>query len=333
MKFLSTCTFLIFIGMFMNSNGQRMRSQSDKLQLIVDTGKNLLAVNHLMTQEGPSFRERGSRAAFIPILAGFIINKGVQGIQTMINDRKSRYIAGYSFAERGHYFYDQISTVSAIDPVGLQFKGFQVQRVARNEQNGLDTILLAKFILDTTEGRISEIMNSGLFHLKLDSIRVKSAKVKLPRDGKGLNLDFEIVFNSSFRGDDGQIHPDAPLGRFIFTLRNIPLDLNDPGARLYYDSLDKVKPTLVGESFLVPRSSGFYKNRNGNVESCWGQGLYSINVNVKETSKVKFIDKLIIFSSDPTLSLGSSELQKNVNSSGSKPTPSSSSKSATKSIK
>ncbi len=286
------------------------RSNAEKLRLHIDTCQNFLIPSRLKPEDAPTFNERGSRGIFMPIVAGYLITKGVQQIQKIIDDRKNRYIAKYSFSDRDNYFYDQVSTVNSMDPTGLQFKGFQIVRLVSGKNKQSDTLFYAKFILDTTEGRFGEMVNTGIFRLRLDSILIVSPKVKAPKNIRKINLDIEVDFTSSYRSDQGQLYTDAPLGKCMYSLRNAPLLKGEPFGKSFYDSLDRVKPELTGECFMVPRSSGFYKTKNGVLETCYGQGLYSINISVKETSKPKFIDKIIVLTSDPTVNVGSSVLQK-----------------------
>src|SRR5450631_3884298 len=137
--------------------GAKPKHMLEKLELRVDTSHNLLTPALLTVQSAPSFNERNGKGIFLPILAGYAITKGGQAIQKMISDRKSRYISQYNFAQRDHYFYDQISTNSSLDPAGIQFKGFTIVRL-QNSKNagGADTLLMAKFIIDTTEGKCAE---------------------------------------------------------------------------------------------------------------------------------------------------------------------------------
>ncbi len=294
--------------------------------LCVDNSKDLIKRENMITQDGPSFNDREGRGVLLPGIAGYLITKGTQAIQTMINNRKNRYTAQYNYAECDHYFYDQISTSSSNDITGLQFSGFKLVRLLRNGRNK-DTIFFAKFIIDTTRGNLEEMMNNGIFHMRLDSIKIINSKIKAPKNYKNLNLDFEIDFTSSYRDDAGSLNTGAPLGKFIYTLRNFPLYKDDAAVQKKYDSINRVKPALTGDCFMVPRSSGWYKNSEGLLQPCWGQGLYSIRVTIKETTKPKFIDKIIIYSSDPTLGIVPGVLQKKYASSGSS---SSSSKSAKK---
>lgn len=296
------------LKIFAQENNNKMGRE--KLELFVDSTKDLIGLNNLFHQQAPTFAERDGKGVFIPIIAGYLINKGVEGIQKMISDRKNRYISQYSFAKLDHYFYDQVSTTNAFDPVGLQFKGFKILRVLKNEDGSDDTVFYAKFLVDTTQDRCMEIMNNGIFRLRLDSIMISKTRVRSPKNVKKINVDFEINFTSTYRSDNGQLFAEQPLGKFIFTLRDAPLYHNDPESKSYYDSMDSKKPALTGECFMVPRSYGFYKDEHGGVKVCWGMGLFSINVSVKETSKTKFVDRLIIYSSDPALGIVPPAMQK-----------------------
>ncbi|MEO7048406.1 MAG: hypothetical protein ABI091_24115 [Ferruginibacter sp.] len=286
------------------------RSGVEKMLIHVDTCQNFLIPSRLTGEDAPTFNERSGRGIFIPIIAGYLITKGVQEITKIIDNRKNRYIAHYSFTQRDNYFYDQVSTVNSMDPTGLQFKGFKILRLLSNKNRQPDTLFYAKFILDTTEGRFGEIVNTGIFRLRLDSIMVVSPKVKAPKNIKKINIDVEVDFTTSYRSDNGQFYSDAPLGKFIYSLRNAPLFGDGIIEKNYYNSIDSIKPKLTGECFMVPRSSGFYKTKNGELETCYGHGLYSINISVKETSKPKFIDKIMVLTSDPTLNVVPSYLQK-----------------------
>ncbi|MDR3713365.1 MAG: hypothetical protein P4L51_11150 [Puia sp.] len=290
------------------------KKEAEKLDLHVDTSVNLLTSASLPVQDGPSFNELNSKGLFlIPIVAGYAATKGVQAIQKMITDRKNRYTAAYDFAQRDHYFYNQISTTGAFDPAGIQFRGFTIVRVLKNRsERHEDTVFLAKFVLDTTDGKCAEIMNNGIFRLRLDTIRIIRGKVRAPKIPDELNLDFEIDITASYRTETGELYTDAPMGKFILPLRKAPLFGTSEHSHRFYDSLDKKKPALLGQCFMIPRSAGYYKTKNGVVEPCWGKGLYALKVSVKETSKMKFVDRLIFMGSDPAISVGSSALQKKV---------------------
>ena len=324
-------------------------AKGEQFLLQVDTIHNMLTPSTITTQKGVSFDERGDGKAafFIPIVLGYAITKGVQEVQTLITDHKNKFTASYPFAQRDHYFYDQISTTGAFDPVGMQFKGFTILRLVKHktpqdkvtaddehadhaghdhargphgirDSAAMDTVFMAKFIVDTTENKCTEMASTGIFRLRLDSLKITSGRVKLPHHYKRLNMDFEIDFTATYRGDNGQLFLDAPMGKFVYPLRNAPVYGKDSAAPRFYDSLDRKKPALTGECFMIPRSAGYHKNEHGILEACWGQGLYAVSVTVKETAKEKYIDKLIVFSADPAYNIGTSILQTKVSGTSTK---------------
>ncbi len=160
-------------------------------------------------------------------------------------------------------------------------------RIEEKSKTEHDAVFFAgKFILDTTGNKIEEIINNGIFRLRLrDSLYISSAKVKMPRNAR-LSMDFEINFTSTYRSDNGQVFMNAPLGKFVYPLRNAPVH---PGHRVCPVLFRKMqeKPSLTGYCFTVPRSAGFYKNPDTKaVEPCWGPGLYAISVTVEASRRI-----------------------------------------------
>ncbi|MBS1621414.1 MAG: hypothetical protein JST10_16285 [Bacteroidetes bacterium] len=305
------------------SQSTKKAGEGEKLEMSIDTGNDVLPFDKIAYQKAYTMDEREGRG----IVTSFLINKGVQGIQSLINNRRKKYAADYSFAIRNESFYDQVSTEGPFDPTGIRFKGFTIARIQKDANNRGDTVFVARFSIDTSGGKITDILNNGIFKLKLDSFAIKSSRVRLPRHPKTLNLDFEISFLSSYISSTGQIFQDVPVGKFIYSIRNAPMNPEDPGYKSFYSNLTKKHAECSGQSFLVPRSSGFFKNEETKkIESCWGQGIYSVRVSVKECSKNSFIDKLILFSSNDLLSLGSSSLQKKFGGSSSGSTKSTTTK-------
>jgi hypothetical protein len=305
---------MLFAMMFSRtaSLSQNKAGRDEKLEMSVDTAENILPPEMIRAQRAYAAGETPGRG----IVASFLINKGIQGIQSLIDNRKKKYSSDYSFAIKDESFYGHISTDGPFDPTGIRFKGFTVARVARGEDKHVDTLFIAKFSLDTSENRIREIMNNGIFRLRLDTFAIKSSRVRLPKHVKDLNLDFEITFLSSYIGGTGQINQDITVGKFLYSIRNAPLDPNDSSYDKFYNNIAKRRPECTGQSFLVPRSAGYYKDEDTRVvKQCWGQGLYSVKVSVKECSRNSFIDKVIIYSSGDILSVGNSSLQKKYGSS------------------
>lgn len=303
---------MIIPGTICLSQSENKAPGGEKLEMSIDTSENVLPPDMITAQKGYAAGETPGRG----IITSFLINKGAQGIQSLIDSRKKKYSADYSFAIKDESFYDQISTDGPFDPTGIRFKGFTVVRVVRGENRHGDTLFVAKFSIDTSANRIREIMNNGIFRLRLDTFAIKSSRVRLPKHVKNLNLDFEISFLSSYISSTGQINQDVTVGKFLYSVRNAPLDPDDPSYDKFYNNLAKRHPECTGQSFLIPRSAGYYKDEDTRVvKQCWGQGLYSIKASVKECSRNSFIDKVIIYTSGDILSLGNSSLQKKYGSS------------------
>jgi hypothetical protein len=253
------------------------------------------------------------------MIESMIVSKAVQGIMNLIDNQKKQYYTEYSYQIKNGDFYDQISINGPFDPTGIRFKGFTVARTFQTKKNAIDTSMrgkmdtgfLASFSIDTSQNSMIEILNNGIFRLRLDSLYLNQARVKVPEKERTLNMDFEINFYATFVGINGQINTDVLLGRFIYSIRNAPLDKSDKDYVNYYNDLRKTD--CVGQSFLIPRSSGYYKKkvREGvySLEKCFGQGLYSISVNVKESSKNNFVDKMIFTGANDIITIGNATLE------------------------
>jgi hypothetical protein len=276
-----------------------------KLEVISD--RNVINYNKLQQQSVISFSDRvsGTRDA---IILPYLISKGVQGIQALIDNQKKKYNSQYNFAQTDLNFYDQLSTQSSFDPTGLQFKGFTIIRSYEGPNGNVDTAFIASFVLDTSN--VNEIINSSTFRLKVKGIEIRRPKVKMPKNSNIVNMDFEITFSASYINEGGQMFTDVPLGKFLYSLRNAPIGKNTREDIAFYDSL--VGKPLIGKSFIVPRSKGFYYSQDNNLEKAFSLGSYSIQVTVKETSKNNFVDKLIINNGTPFLTIVQQELLKTV---------------------
>ena len=81
-------------------------------------------------------------------------------------------------------------------------------------------------------------------------------------------------------------------GKFYFLVRNAPVNKTESGYDGYYKNLqDKM---LDGKSFIVPRSFGYHVVGPNQTKQSFSQGAYSIQVNVRESSKDKFITKVLV---------------------------------------
>ncbi|HYM94922.1 MAG TPA: hypothetical protein VET23_12330, partial [Chitinophagaceae bacterium] len=105
----TTLTTAMLIVMTINatlcfSQAEHRAGGGEKLEMTIDTSNNILPFDKITYQKAYTMDERGGRG----IITSFLINKGVQGIQSLIDSRKKKYSADYSFAIKDESFYDQV---------------------------------------------------------------------------------------------------------------------------------------------------------------------------------------------------------------------------------
>lgn len=226
-------------------------------------------------------------------LAGTSVSLAANGIKQLIEKDKAKYTAEHFASTDQLYFYSKVSTQSPLDPEGLQFNGIKVIRLVETKSNSYDTAFVLSLALDLDNPY--DIINNSVFRLKLNDFKFYSPKCKVPemKAGQNLNLDVEIKIRSSWMTEQGVFCNNIELGKFILLLRNVPLD--KPRQREMVASLakDPVKSKLDGYCMMVPRSFGYYKSSNGNFQPCWGQGIYSVDVSIRESSKQRLVVKLL----------------------------------------
>ncbi len=289
-----------------------LASEGEDRKMTVQESADVISYDRIKSQSVPSLTERaeGGRAVGLTSLLGTAVSLGTNMIKTMIAKDKAKYTANYSFGLADLYFYDQLSTESVFDPVGMQFGGFTVVRTFKNSAGKSDTALIARFALDTS--RANEIINNSIFRLRLADLDLRYAKAKISKaQKKNLNIDFEITFRTSYGNDQGQLFDNITLGKFLFNLREAPLDRNDPNFASYYAGIKGKR--LDGKSFIVPRSFGYFKDVNGNYQKAYSQGAYSIQVKITESANNKFVTELIADNSDQIIKILSTEARKGVN--------------------
>jgi hypothetical protein len=278
-------------------------TKPEKFEMKIDAGSNVLSFNKLSVQKPPEPGKPVATRGF----NGMIVSKVVEGIQKMIDNRQKKYSTEYTFSKKDERFYQDISKDGPFDPTGIRFKGFSISRLFKGEDGGVvDTAFVARFTVDTEPEALQEMLNNGIFRLSLESLTLKIPRVAVPEKNSKLNMDFEISLLSSFI-NEGVMNREVLVGKFIYAVRNAPLDPNDPGYATYYQDLQKT--SCIGQSFLIPRSAGYYKSDKG-LDKCWGEGFYTLKVTVKESSKNNFVDKLISFGSEDMMTLGKEALRK-----------------------
>lgn len=250
-------------------------------------------------QDIPELADRGSKDRGLAV--GSVLSMAGKGVMMLINMERRKYTASYEQALTDLVFYDQLSDKNTFDPVGMQFNGFEVTRMVKTSARTTDTAFYAAFEPDLSNPY--ELINNSFFRLKLKDIKINYAKAKvsgtrwyIPWSWGGkkkknkLNIDIEIVFRATWVTEDGHFYNNVEIGRFLLPLRDVPLHPDDPGREAYFEALkDKV---LVGKSSLVPRSYGYYYSGGSRLQACYGQGLYSIETQVRESGTQNFVLKM-----------------------------------------
>ena len=155
-------------------------------------------------------KSRGVATAF----AGSLVSLGVSAVRQVISNEHNKYLAQWRQGLNDLYFYDQPSAEGPFDPVGMQFNGFNITRTFF-DQGGKVVAISADFGIDKDSVQANEIINDGIFRLRLKDIQVKYAKAKVPRRHNTLNMDFDISFITSYIDKAGNMHKDLELGRFF----------------------------------------------------------------------------------------------------------------------
>lgn len=285
--------FMFIAGTGCKTTANSLALKDETAEINVEQNPDALSYRSIKNQMVPTFAERGTRSRGLVLgpLLGSAVSLGTNAVKKMIANDREKYIAKYDFALTDLYFYDQLSTESVFDPVGLQFSGFTLLRTFTNSNGLTDTAFIAQFDLDTSS--TNEIINNSIFRLKLKYLKILHSKAKMTAAQKNtLNMDIEITFHTTYVNELGQLFDNVELGKFYLLLRNAPMDKASTGYQKYYD---KLKDSAVdGRSFIVPRSAGYHKNDSGFVRRSFSQGAYSITAKVTETAKDKFVTKILV---------------------------------------
>lgn len=261
-----------------------------------------------------------TRAAGAVDIVGLGVSLATQGVKRLINSDKTNYTAEYKGGANELLFYSTISTKEdgVLDLNGIQFSSFDfVRKVGKGKKVKSDTALVVRFELD--QQYPYEIINNSIFRLKMTKLRLDYARAKIPlkrwyapwtwfsKKEENINLEFEIVIKATWFSKDGVFYDNVTIGRFSKSVNDLPID--SVKQKIWLDTcrtspLRYQNRRLTGYSMLVPRSfSSIIKNKsrgNNKIEydASFGQGMYSIEVKVKEAAKQSFAMKELFESSD-----------------------------------
>ncbi len=187
-------------------------------------------------------------------------------------------------------FYSKPSTAGALDPMDMNFDGIGCLRM-----EGSDTAFFVSFHVD--RNKLNRIVNHSKFELVLDTLVISPIHSNLPNTSLPLSFSFKersnyifemgIKITSSWFTDAIELHSDAPLGEFKITIPVAESDLDSTGFLRYVRTEDgEAKYTVIGESFIVPRSYMGYRDSQGRFKNIWGTGQYKLEVSLEEYCNV-----------------------------------------------
>lgn len=214
-------------------------------------------------------------------------------------------------------FYQAPSTVGALDPDGIIFKGFGckqyvVYREGREERK--IPVIIVACSLDTTAQGKQRITHHGKFQMLVDSIIFNPFLCNLPNDSltpKQVEDDMRIPFDftrrqnltfclhadisSSWINEAIMVTHDQHLGAFDISFTIPDSTVLDSVGRwkgyfTWYSRRDgkdpKKKVRIDGESFIVPRSFICTRKVGDELISEWGTGQYRIDMSLTESCEV-----------------------------------------------
>lgn len=187
-------------------------------------------------------------------------------------------------------FYRKPSTAGALDPLNMNFDGIGCLRM-----EGQDTVFFISCHIDRS--KLQRIVNHSKFELVLDTLILSPLHSNLPNtqlplkfsfdERKDFNLSMNIKLTSSWFTDAIELHNDAQLGEFNINIPVSKNDVNENGFLKYVrQESEQPKYTIIGESFIVPRSYMGYRDSNGRYKNIWGTGQYKLDIELKETCDI-----------------------------------------------
>lgn len=198
-------------------------------------------------------------------------------------------------------FYSAPSSLGAMDPQNIQFKGFGCHHYLEevgNANHGEEVFYVFCSMLRDSAG-ISSIVNHSKFMVEVDSLMFNPKYCGLPNDSletitpfdfskrKNLTLTIKARIYSSWINEAIMVTNDQQLGEFTITARIDPTVLNGDSVFVYRKNDPRFQKlvNVTGDCFIVPRS--FTGTNDGtSYSSTWGTGQYRIEMDVNESCKI-----------------------------------------------
>lgn len=198
-------------------------------------------------------------------------------------------------------FYSAPSSLGAMDPQNIQFKGFGCRHYLeeKNRENFGQEVFYIFCSMRRDSVGISSIVNHSKFLVEVDSLYFNPKYCGLPNDSlqtltafdfskrSDLTLSIKTRIYSSWINEAIMVTNDQQLGEFTITARIDPSMLNEDSVFVYRKGDKRFEKfvSVSGDCFIVPRS--FTGTNDGTTySSTWGTGQYRLEMDVNETCKI-----------------------------------------------
>lgn len=184
-------------------------------------------------------------------------------------------------------FYSTTSLTSPLDPSGMRFNGIGVVR-----KSGNDTLFYISMHIDRS--KINRIVEHSKFELVLDTLIISPTHSNLPNSSfdtafcwnerTNYSMNINLTITSSWMNELTQIFRDEQLGEFsiYIPVRKEDLDSSE-FLRYVRHGNEEPKYTIVGSSFVVPRSYSGCLDARGDAHPAWGTGEYQVSLELRES--------------------------------------------------
>lgn len=231
-------------------------------------------------------------------------------VESMKSDYKKWYAAAQSHCTLSRKlksdtdikdFYSAPSSLGALDPQNIQFKGFGCHHFLEEQNNpgyGEEVFFVFCSLRRDSIG-IQSIVNHSKFMVEVDSLVFNPKYCGLPNDSLStltpfdfskrtdLTLTVKTRIYSSWINEAIMVTNEQQLGEFTITARISPSVLNEDSIFVYKKDDPRFNQlvSVTGDCFIVPRS---YIGTNDGVtySNTWGTGQYRIEMDINESCKI-----------------------------------------------
>lgn len=273
---------------------KKARTGEEKIRLEILPDEKLAAEINRAQGELEAQRNIYSKGIFIPyydMALGLVVDQTVGAVKKAMKKRNDAYKASWKAGTNG-YFYRDVSFDGFLDPAGMQFGGFRMQRTVSDPAEPEKTDTAFYMVCHLRKNDLKNLLANGQFELVLDTLQIdlSRTKAKLP-PFRLCDVEITCTVSSSWLTVTGDYKKDQEVGRFILPVRNLRYDPAHP----VYRYISEKEQLIPGSCRLIPRSatclvkksSDDEKNIEEHIIDVWGRGDFRLQVEVKEETRRK----------------------------------------------